>query len=87
MINFIDSIFSPVIQFLQLMIDRLGGIGSIAAKGIRLDHYFGFFTVLGPAWTGVITSFLAALTFIFTLYMIQKYSRVLLWFKDLIKWW
>lgn len=85
--NFVDSIFSPVLQFLQLMIDRIGGVGTIAAKGVRLNDYFGFFSVLGSAWTGVITSFLAALSFVFVLYMVQKYSRVLLWLKDLIKWW
>lgn len=85
--NFVDSIFAPVLQFLQLMIDRLSGIGTIAAKGVRLDHYLGFFSILGPAWTGVISSLLTALFFLFTLYVIQKNSRVLLWFKDLIKWW
>lgn len=85
--NFVDSIFDPVIQFLQLMIDKLSGIGTVSAKGVRLDHYFGFFSILGPAWTGVISSLLVSLLFVGILYMIQKNSRVLLWFKDLIKWW
>lgn len=87
MSKFVDSIFAPVLQFMQLMIDRLAGIGTVAAKGVRLDHYFGFFSILGEAWTGVISSLLISLLFIFTLYVIQKNSRVLLWFKDLIKWW
>lgn len=87
MINFIDSVFNPVIQFLQLCIDRLREIGTIAAKGIRLDDYFGFFGILGPEFSQLISSALAALIFLFILYMVQKYSRVLLWFKDLIKWW
>jgi len=30
---------------------------------------------------------IAALIFLFVLYMVQKYGRVLLCFKDLIKWW
>lgn len=76
-----------MLQFLQMMIDRLGSVGTVAAKGVRLDNYFGFFSILGPAWTGVITSLLVSLMFIFTLYVIQKNSRLLLWFKDLIKWW
>lgn len=87
MINFIDSIFDPVFEFLGLISTRLSSIGTVAAKGIRLSDYFGFFNILGPAWTGVITSFLAAFIFIFILYMVQKYSRIILWFKDLIKWW
>lgn len=87
MINFVNTIFDPVLDFLNLIITKLSSIGTIAAKGIRLSDYFGFFSILGPAWTGVITSFLAAFLFIFILYMVQKYSRVLLWFKDLIKWW
>lgn len=76
-----------MIAWLDQIRDKLAGIGTVAAKGIRLDDYFGFFAILGPAWSGVISSFLAALTFLFILYMIQKYGRVLLWFKDLIKWW
>lgn len=87
MINLVNSMFRPILQFLQQMIDRLHGLGSVAAKGIRLDHYFGFFSILGPAWTGVISSFLASFLFIFVLYVLQKNSRVLLWLKDLIKWW
>lgn len=85
--NFIDSLFAPVLQFLELIITKLGGIGRIAAKGIRLDDYFAIFGILGPEWAQVINSLLAALLFTFILYMIQKYSRVLLWLKDLIKWW
>lgn len=87
MVNFIDSIFEPVLQTLQLMIDRMNGIGTIAAKGVNLGDYFGFFAILGPAWTSLISQFIAALIFCFILYMVQKYSNVLLWFKDLIKWW
>lgn len=87
MINFINSVFNPVLQFLNMIIDRLSSIGTMSAKGIRLGDYFGFFAILGPAWTGVITSFLTAFMFVFILYMVQKYSRILLWLKDLIKWW
>jgi len=85
--NFIDNLFAPVIAWLDKISATLNQAGTVAAKGVRLDDYFGFFAVLGPAWTGVITSFIAALTFLFVLYMVQKYGRVLLWFKDLIKWW
>lgn len=87
MINFIDSLFAPVLQFLNMIISKLGELGTVAAKGVHLDNYFGFFAVLGPSWTGVISSLITALIFLFILYMVQKYGRVLLWLKDLIKWW
>lgn len=85
--NFIESIFNPVISILDLIISKLSSIGTVAAKGVRVSDYFGFFNILGNAWSSLIMQFIAALTFIFVLYMIQKYNRVLLWFKDLIKWW
>lgn len=87
MTNFINNLFRPVFSFLDGMIAKLSGIGTMAAKGVRLSDYFGFFSILGPSWVGVINSALSALMFCFILYMVQKYSRVLLWFKDLIKWW
>ena len=87
MTNFIDSIFSPIIQLLDWMINKFSELGTITAKGVRLDDYFSVFTILGTAWTSVIISFITSLIFLFILYMIQKQSRVLLWFKDLIKWW
>jgi len=85
--NFVDSIFDPVFQFLDMMSAKLGEIRHVAAKGIRLDDYFGIFGILGPEWAGVINSLLAALLFLFILFVIQKNSGVLLWFKSLIKWW
>lgn len=85
--HFVESLFSPILQFLDLMIGKLNGIAAVSAKGIRLDNYFGVFGVLGPSWARVINSLLASLIFLFILYMIQKYSGVLLWFKSLIKWW
>lgn len=85
--NFIDSIFGPIIQFLALINEKLGEIGTVAARGLRLDDYFGVFAILGPAWTGVISSLLSSLFFLAVLYVIKHYSGVLLYLKDLIKWW
>lgn len=87
MSQFVSNIFSPVVQFLDKSIAQLSHMGSVSAKGIRLDHYFGIFGILGPEWARVISTFLGCFVFIFILYTIQKYSGVLLWFKDLIKWW
>jgi hypothetical protein len=85
--KFVGNIFAPVVQFLDKSINQLTALGTLSAKGVRLDHYFGVFGVLGPEWARVISTFLGCLMFIFILYTIQKYSGVLLWFKDLIKWW
>lgn len=87
MSKFVSNIFDPVVQFLDTCIGQLGQLGSISAKGVRLDQYFGVFGILGPKWAGLISSLIGCVTFIFILYSIQKYSGVLLWFKSLIKWW
>lgn len=87
MINLIDSIFNPVLTLIENMQNRIENIGTIAARGINLDNYFGFISILGPSWSGVISSFLAGLLFLTVLYMIKTNSRLYLWFKDLIKWW
>lgn len=87
MTNFIKSVFNPVIAWLDMIISKLNDIGTVAAKGVRLSDYFGFFNLLGNAWTSLITQFIAALTFVFILYTIKNYGRIILWFKSLIKWW
>ncbi|MEV2909515.1 hypothetical protein ABNF65_12915 [Paenibacillus larvae] len=85
--NFVQSLFSPILQLLELMTDRLNGMANVAAKGIRLDNYFGILGILGPQWAAVITSLLASIIFLFILYSIQRYSGIFAWFKTLIKWW
>lgn len=85
--NFVDSLFSPVTQFLDQAYSKLSGVGVVAAKGVHLDDYFGIFGVLGNQWVGVITSAITALIFLYALDNVQKISRVLLWFKALIKFW
>lgn len=87
MINFLKSVFDPVFDWFDLMIDRINTLGTIAVKGVRLDDYFGFFAILGPSWSGVITYLISCLIFLLVLYVLQKQSRLILWFKDVIKWW
>lgn len=87
MSNFVSNIFDPVVQFLDKCIQQLNQIGTVAARGVNLDNYFGFFRILGPEWPGVISTLITSFIFLVVLYVLQKNSRVLLWFKDLIKWW
>lgn len=87
MINLIDSIFQPVLSFFDNMQSKLDSIGTVTARGIDLDNYFGVLNILGPSWSGVISSLLAAVTFLCVLYIIKTNSRIYLWFKNLIKWW
>lgn len=87
MSNFVKNIFDPFIQFLNQSIVELNDMGTVAAKGIRLDNYFGVFGILGPEWASLISSLLASLVFLFVLYAIKQYTGVILWFKSLVKWW
>lgn len=85
--TFVQNIFDPVVQFLNKAYGQLASLGTVSARGVRLDNYFGVFGVLGPSWSRLISSLIGSLVFLTILYAVQKYSRVLLWFKALIKWW
>lgn len=87
MSKFVENIFDPILQFMDRAMMQTNDLSYVAAKGVRLDNYFGFFGILGPEWSSLISSLLASLVFLFVLYLIKQYTGVILWFKALIKWW
>ncbi len=83
----IDSVFNPVLDFLNNAQSKLENIGTISAKGLDLDNYLGFINVLGNSWSGVVSSLLTSLMFLGVLYAVKTNSSIYLWFKSMVKWW
>ncbi|NHN35562.1 hypothetical protein [Paenibacillus agricola] len=85
--NFIDSIFSPPLSFLQMAIDNMNRISLIAGKGINLNHYFGFFSYLPGSLQAVVNSLLGAIIFLAMLQLLKASVRIYILVKDGVKWW
>lgn len=85
--NFIDSIFGPPIEFLQMARDYLNHAGTIAGHGINLNNYFSFFGYLPPSMRSVVNALLAAVILIGIMEIVKVIIRMYYAFKDGAKWW
>jgi hypothetical protein len=85
--DFIDSIMNPPLQFLRMIVQYLSRAALTAAAGVNLSDYVSWIGLLGPQWIRVLNSLLASFTLILVLFVAQRVYRLLLAFKDGIKWW
>lgn len=85
--NFIDSIFSPAIVFLEMMRDMLNNVGTVAGKGIDLNNYFSFFAYMPAEWQNVVKSALASVVLLATLWLVKSAWDMYLRVKASGKWW
>lgn len=85
--NFVDSIFSPPLSFLQLMQTMLDQAGTVIGKGIDLNKFFSFFSYLPPEWQGVVTSALVSVTLLAILLLVKAAWDTYLRVKGSVKWW
>ncbi|MEM0138538.1 MAG: fibronectin type III domain-containing protein [Thermoplasmatales archaeon] len=83
----IDTALGPVTNFLQYAIQKMNSISQIAAQGIDLDNYLGPIGVLGPPWTTLVTSLLAALLLIIIVFIARQVYNLYLALKSGVKWW
>ena len=85
--NFIDTLFDPVLGFLNPIAASLRNLSVPLSRPLDLGKYFGYFSFLGPAWMTVITT-TCTLAFIYlTLYFIMNSQGLYQRFKDSVKWW
>lgn len=85
--NLIDTIFAPVLGWLNDIYYRLIALSVPASRPLTLGNYFGYFDWLGPHWKLLITT-CCTLAFIYLLvYLIRTQSGLFLKFKDFIQWW
>jgi hypothetical protein len=85
--NFIDSIFSPPLTFLQLARSYLNNTSLVAGHGISLNNYFGMFGYLPSSMQTVINSLLASIVLLAILQLVKMIMRMYFAFKDGAKWW
>ncbi|MFP3674965.1 hypothetical protein SB724_19200 [Bacillus sp. SIMBA_031] len=74
--NFIDSLFNPIISFLDLAIEKLEDVGNITAQGIDLGSYLSLFGDMPSSMQMCVTSLLISTTFIGGIIMFRSLVRI-----------
>lgn len=85
--NLVDTIFSPVLNFLNIISDSLRSLSIPIARPIDFSRYLGYFNFLGPAWTTFITTVCTLAFIYFIVFFITSNMGLFIKFKNFIKWW
>jgi hypothetical protein len=85
--DLIDSIFSPMLIWLTEIYNRIHDLSVPLARPLNLSNYFGYFAILGPAWTTCITTIMALAVVYFIVFVIMSNIGLIIKFKNLVKWW
>ncbi|MNN62873.1 hypothetical protein D3C81_1782070 [compost metagenome] len=85
--NLVDSVFSPLINWLNNVISYLQHLSVPLSRPLDYSKYFGYFSMLGSYWMTLITT-VCVLSFIYMItYIIVANIGLIRKFKDLIQWW
>lgn len=83
----IDTIFNPVLNWLQNIYNTILELSVPLARPLPVGSYMGPLATLGPYWVTFITT-VCTLAFIYMVtFLIVAYQGVFTKFKDTIKWW
>lgn len=85
--NLIDSLFDPAFEFVDWIKDALQQAGTVVARGIDLNEYFGWIKLLGNGFTTLLFSLIASFIFLTILHNAKTISRVFITFKEWIGRW
>ncbi|MGH0686723.1 hypothetical protein [Bacillus mycoides] len=85
--SFVDSIFQPILSFLDLCIEKLQGINLVVATGIDVGRYLSVFGDMPGVWQKVIISILASVTLLGGLLIFRSVMRMYYSVKEGVKWW
>lgn len=85
--SFIDSIFNPIISFLDLGIQKLQGLNMVTSQGLDVGQYLSVFGDMPSVWQKVIVSILASVTLLGGLIIFRSIMRMYFSIKDGVKWW
>ncbi|GAB6633292.1 hypothetical protein ACQVQT_28680 [Bacillus paranthracis] len=85
--SFVDSIFQPIISFLDLCIEKIQGINMVVATGIDVGRYLSVFGDMPSPWQKVIISMLASVTLLGSLLIFRSAMRMYYSIKEGVKWW
>lgn len=85
--NLIDSVFAPVIGWLQMIIDNLRGVSVPLSRPFDLSNYVGYVSIFGPYWEMFVKQALLLLVVYLITYVVINNMGLIIKFKDMIKWW
>lgn len=85
--SLIDTIFQPVLTWLQSIINSINDMSVPLSRPINIDNYFGYFALFGSGWQDFVQT-VCALAFIYGIcYLVVIQIGLFSKFKDIIKWW
>ncbi|WP_227877186.1 hypothetical protein [Paenibacillus macerans] len=67
--------------------EYLGRVGTVAGRGINLNHYFGFFSYLPASMQAVVNSLIASILLLAVLQLVKSFVRLYFAVKDGAQWW
>jgi hypothetical protein len=83
----IDTIFSPLINWLDSIYNSLMDLSVPMARPLDVSNFFGVFALFGSGWVDFAET-VCTLAFIYGIsYIVVTQTGLLIKFKDLIKWW
>jgi hypothetical protein len=83
----IDTIFSPLLNWLIGINQSIQDMSVPLARPINVSDYFGVFAHFGAGWTSFVTT-ICTLAFIYGMcFIVVTQIGLLIKFKDVIKWW
>ena len=83
----VDSFTGPMISILTAARDHLNSVSLVAARGLNLDYFLGPIAQLGPAWTAMISSLIAASFLLLSVLTARKLYDIYISFKEGVQWW
>jgi hypothetical protein len=83
----IDTVFNPVLNWLNKISSYILHLSVPVARPLDISQYLGPFALLGPYWISFITT-VCALAFIYMVcFIIVASQGTFIKWKDTIKWW
>lgn len=83
----IDTIFNPVLTWLQSIIVAIDSLSIPFSRPLNISNYFGYFSLFGNGWVFFIKT-VTTLAFMYGVtYIVVTQMGLFIKFKDMIKWW
>lgn len=85
--NLIDTIFNPILDFIDNISSSLSELSIPLSRPIPIENYLAVFNYLGPYWTAFLISIITMAFIYLVIYIIISQKDLLIDFKNLLKWW
>ncbi|MGD6940953.1 hypothetical protein ACQCT6_02795 [Cytobacillus gottheilii] len=85
--SFINKIFSPPIEVLDLAIEKLSEVQMISAQGINIGQYLSVLGDLPTSWQVTVSSLLFSVVLLGSLLIFRSLMRMYFSVKEGVKWW